>query len=69
VFASRDPSLQFWGRTSDPDRALENLLERDRLFTDQLREEAGRLALPVIEVDATVTEDELVRRVADAFGL
>jgi len=69
AFASRDPSLQFWRRTSDPDRALENLLERDRLFTDRLREEAGRLALPVIEVDATVTEDALVGRVADAFGL
>ena len=69
AFASRDPSLQFWRRTSDPDRALRNLLERDRLFTDQLREEAGRLVLPVIEVDATVTEDALVGRVADAFGL
>jgi hypothetical protein len=29
----------------------------------------GRLALTVIEVDTAVTEDALVRRVADAFGL
>jgi hypothetical protein len=69
VFERRDPALQFWQRTSDPDRALGNLLERDRLFTGQLREEAGRLALPVIDVDITVTEDELVRRVAKTFGL
>ena len=69
VFENRGAPLQFWQRTSDPDRALRNLLERDRMFTAQLREEAGRLALPVIEVDATVTEDALVRRVAKAFGL
>src|SRR5689334_2560445 len=60
AFENRGAALQFWRRTSDPDRALRNLLERDQLFTAQLREEAGRLALPVIEVDATVTEDVLV---------
>jgi hypothetical protein len=69
AFESRAAPLQFWQRTSDPDRALRNLLERDRMFTARLREEASRLALPVIEVDATVTEDALVGRVAKAFGL
>jgi len=69
AFANRAATLQFWQRTSDPDRALRNLLERDRMFTAQLREEAGRLALPAIEVDATVTEDALVGRAAKAFGL
>ncbi len=69
AFSRRGSPLQFWQRTSDPDRALRNLLERDRMFTCQLRAEAGRLALPVIEVDATVTEDDLVRQVADGFGL
>jgi 2-phosphoglycerate kinase len=68
AFESRDSPLQFWQRASDPERALRNLLERDRLFTGRLREEAGRLALPVIDVDITVTEDELVRRVAKTFG-
>ena len=69
AFSRRDSPLQSWRRTSDPDLALRNLLERDRMFTCQLRDEAGRLALPVIEVDATVTEDDLVRQVADGFGL
>jgi len=69
VFESRGAPLQFWRRTSDPDLALRNLLERDRMFTGRLRDEAGRLALPVIEVDVPVTEDALVRRVADGFGL
>ncbi|MDX3186812.1 AAA family ATPase [Streptomyces sp. MN03-5084-2B] len=56
-------------RTGDPDRARRNLLERDRMFTDRLAAEAKRLALPVIEVDPTVTEDELAGRVAQVFGL
>ena len=69
AFASRGSLLQIAGRTSDPERALRNLLERDRMFTDRLRDEAGQPGLPVIEVDAAMTEDELVKRVAEAFGL
>jgi 2-phosphoglycerate kinase len=69
AFESRGSLLQIAGRTSDPDRALRNLLERDRMFTARLRAEAGQLALPVIEVDTAMTEDELVKRVAEAFGL
>ena len=68
AFESRGSLLQIAGRTSDPDRALRNLLERDRMFTDRLRDEAGQLGLPVIEVDAAMTEDGLVKRVAEAFG-
>lgn len=59
----------FLARTSDPERALRNLLERDRMFTDTLREETTRLGLPAIEVEATTTEDSLARRVTDIFGL
>ncbi len=68
AFESRGSLRQIAGRTSDPDRALSNLLERDRMFTDRLREEAGQLAVPVIEVDAAMSEDELVERVAEGFG-
>ena len=59
----------FLARTSDPERALRNLLERDRMFTDRLREETARLDLPTIEVDATIAEDELTDRVMRLFGL
>ena len=59
----------FLARTSDPERALRNLLERDRMFTDILREETARLELPVIEVDLTTTEDDLVNRVTEVFCL
>lgn len=59
----------FLARTTDPERALRNLLERDRMFTDLLREETARLGLPAIEVDTTTTEDDLAQRVTDMFGL
>ena len=70
VIARRSGSAwAFLARTTDPDRALRNLLERDAMFTDIVREEAAGLTLPVIEVDATMGEDALVMRVATVFGL
>lgn len=65
--------MGFLARTSDPERALRNLLERDRMFTDILREETARLELSAIEVNAvkaTMTEDVRSRiRVTEVFGL
>ena len=58
----------FLAKTSDPQRALRNLLERDRMFTDHLREETARLGLHTIDVDTTTTEDDLLNRVTDVFG-
>jgi 2-phosphoglycerate kinase len=70
VLESRSGSASgFLGKTTDPERALRNLLERDRMFTDILREETARLEVPAIEVDATMTEDDLAKRVAEMFGL
>jgi len=70
VVESRGGSASgFLARTTDPERALHNLLERDRMFTDILRSETARLGLEGIEVDATMTEEDLTTRVADAFGL
>jgi 2-phosphoglycerate kinase len=66
---SRGSTWQIAGRTSDPERALRNLLDRDRMFTDRLALEAASLGLPVIEVDGTMTEDDLAERVTMAFGL
>ena len=63
------PASGFLSRTNDPERALRNLLERDRMFTDILREETARLDVLAIEVDAAVTEDDLARRVTEVFGL
>ncbi len=59
----------FLAKTTDPERALSNLLERDQMFTDLLREETERLKVPAIEVDVTMTEDDLVKRVTEVFEL
>jgi 2-phosphoglycerate kinase len=56
-------------RTSDPDRAMRNLLERDRLFTDRLRRQTTALGLSAIEVDVGTTENALVERVRADLGL
>jgi cytidylate kinase len=70
VLASREGSASgFLAKTSDPERALRNLLERDRMFTDILREETARVELPAIEVDTSMTEDDLARRVTEVFGI
>jgi 2-phosphoglycerate kinase len=69
AFDSRGTLWEIARKTSDPDRALCNLLERDRMFTDRLREEAACLGLPAIEVDAAMTEDDLAGRVTETLGL
>jgi 2-phosphoglycerate kinase len=70
VVESRGGSASgFLAKTTDPERALRNLLERDRMFTDTLREETARLEVPAIEVEATMTEDDLAGRVTEVFGL
>lgn len=62
-------SWGFLAKASDPERALHNLLERDQMFTDLMRQETARLQLPTIEVDASLTEEELTARVTELFGL
>jgi hypothetical protein len=59
----------FLAKTTDPERALRNLLDRDRMFTELLREQTARLSLRVIEVDGIISEDDLARRVTETFGL
>jgi hypothetical protein len=66
---SRGSTWNIAGKTSDPEKALCNLLERDRMFTRRLYEETKPLELRVIEVDTKMTEDDLARRVTGAFGL
>ena len=65
----RDSTWSFLDETSEPEHALRNLLERDRMFTDRLREETTNLGLPAIEVDTTMTEDALAERVTETLGL
>lgn len=69
AFDSRGTLWEIARKTSNPDRALGNLLERDRMFTERLDLEARRLDLRVIAVDTTVAEAQLAGQVTEAFGL
>jgi len=70
VFDSRGGTRWgFIGRTSDPERALRNLLERDRMFTDYLYEGAKRLGLNIIGVEPAMTVDYVTSRVTEALGM
>jgi 2-phosphoglycerate kinase len=69
AFHARGFTWEIPQKTSDPERALANLLERDRLFTSQVAREAAELRLAVIEVDLDRSVDQLTRFVADALGM
>jgi hypothetical protein len=70
AFESRKPAGPPWtfvDKTSDPERALANLLERDRMFTEQLREDARDLGLRVIDIDLGMTADDVAEQVSSAL--
>ncbi|WP_203834972.1 hypothetical protein [Winogradskya humida] len=69
AFTSRGSTWQIAGRTSNPEKALANLLARDKMFTEQLRTEARSLNLRVIDVDPALRENDLFNLVTDALGL
>ena len=70
VFDKRGgPAWSFLAKTSDPKRALSNLLERDQRFTQLLRQETAELKLQAIEVDESFTEHDLTARVNEMFAL
>lgn len=59
----------FLARTSDPERALQNLLVRDEMFTVRLAGEAERLGLCSISMHSALAEDAVGEVVARQFGL
>jgi hypothetical protein len=69
AFESRGGTWSIAGRTSDPERALVNLLDRDDMFTERLRAQTKDLGLNTIEIDTGLDEDELDRRITALFGL
>ena len=69
AFGSRGTLWDIPNKTSDPKRALSNLLERDRLFTAQLETTVTSHGLAAVTVDVGLTEDALAHRVAAQFGL
>ena len=69
AFESRGSTWTIPNRTSDPRRALANLLARDQLFTEELRAQARAFRLQTVDVDGSVDVAESVARVGKALGL
>lgn len=69
AFGQRAPTDNFWLRTTDPGRAFANLLERDRIFSDEVTSDAARSGLEVLYVDGTRTVDGTADELAARFGL
>lgn len=69
AFTARDGDAAFWTRTTDPDRALTNLLERDRMFSNAILAETTRFGLNAVPVDGTTSIDDQAVRLAAALSL
>lgn len=63
AFETRGGLWYIAGRTSDPAKALQNLLTRDAMFTDRLQGEIAHLGLNSIQVDQSMSEDDLLRHI------
>jgi hypothetical protein len=68
AFQRRGSLWDIAGRTSDPEAALRNLLRRDELFTERLGSQVRELGLRCVDVDVTLSEDDLLSQLDAAFG-
>lgn len=68
VFTNREPAAAFWSRTTNPQQALANLLERDRIFNDAVADDAAGQGLRTLQVDGTRTVEEMAEALATAFA-
>lgn len=69
AFQRRHGTEAFWMGTTDPDLALANLLERDRMFTDRLANECVRNDMNSLYVDGTTSVSHTAEDLASCFGL
>jgi hypothetical protein len=69
AFESRGSTWTIPNKTSNPQRALANLLARDQLFTEELRSQARAAQLLAIDVDGSLGVAESVAQVGQALGL
>jgi len=69
AFENRGTLWNIPNKTSQPEKALENLLKRDAMFTDRLQIEAASNDYPIIVMDGSDNEDEVVSRVLKHFAL
>ncbi len=69
AFESRGTLWTIANKTSQPEKALHNLLVRDGMFTERVERECEAAGLPMMRIDTSMTEDELYHRVEAQFGL
>ena len=69
AFAARGDLCTIAGKTSNPPKALENLLERDALFTQTLTADTAALNLQSLEADCGMGETALLHHVETMFHL
>ena len=69
AFARRSPGEAFWLHTSDPQRALANLQERDRIFTVAVAADAARSRLATLVIDGSRSIEDEADGLAARFGL
>ena len=69
AFDSRGSTWDIARKTSDPEKALANLLARDALFTEVVARDAAALGLKVVEVDGDLRVAKLMNEVAESLGL
>ncbi len=69
VFEHRPENVKFYNRTSNPAKALNNLLERDKLFSERIKAEATEDNLHIIELNKSISEENTFRDVEELFRL
>ena len=67
AFDARGSTMVIPNRTSNPARALSNMLKRDALFTERLRLETQKLGLHAITVDGRINEGDLAAHVGNVL--
>lgn len=69
AFEARGTMWDIANRTSRPPEALQNLLDRDHLFTRRLEAEVRQLDLPLLIVDGQRSLDDTTRLVTEMMQL
>jgi 2-phosphoglycerate kinase len=69
AFSQRRDAEAFWMQTSDPERALANLLERDCIFSDEIARDAAENDLGIAYVDGSQNVESMVMALASRFDL
>lgn len=69
AFRERGSLWTIANKTTKPEKALDNLLTRDGMFTDQIAEEAEALGLSTLAMDGSFDQHEAGIKFAESLGL